>query len=85
MKTKKCILCESRRARQQEWKTEKEKSLCFTCYEIEKFALESIELIRSLARTKGVDIEVDVKIKKLTNESSYQVKEWTDLERVLKN
>ena len=39
----KCKLCKTRYARQQDWKTEREKEICFTCYIKEAF-IQKLEL-----------------------------------------
>ena len=61
MTTKKCMFC-GRRVRQQDWKTEREKEICFTCNFIEDFIIDTV---KTLEEFKGVDI--DFSIKKITN------------------
>lgn len=60
MTSKPCNLCESRRANQQEWKTEDEKRYCLTCWSFLK-TIDTIEhALNAEAKSKGINKQISI-------------------------
>ena len=62
MKNKKCIICKKRYAGQQEWKTTREKELCFTCYMLDKFITDMLIELWKMAKSKGLDFKFSTEL-----------------------
>jgi len=64
-KTTTCLVCKKRRATPDNWKSDREKVLCFSCYNFESLLQTLFFAIKNEANRIGLKIEADFKIEKL--------------------
>ena len=64
-KTTTCLVCKKRRASPDNWKSDREKGLCFSCYNFEKFLETLVIAAKDQAKRIGLKIEAGFKIERL--------------------
>lgn len=77
-----CKICEKRKVKQQEWKTEEEKDVCFTCKVFFDFCEQLVNTLQVSADEKAIGRAIYIGFKKDTRTNTQRLLEAIDREKV---
>lgn len=60
-----CKICEKRRVTQDDWKTEEEKEICFTCYRTWYAICSIIDVMNAKAMESKMNVQFEIVMRKL--------------------